>query len=715
MAAVKGKTARAAQPVGAAGADGPRVAVLGGGLAGMTAALKLAECGFRVTLYEEKDVLGGNASSRQVDGKGPYHDVYPHMFCSWYANVWHLLEKDLGLSREKLFAPHRSVHLMDRNGTVRELMSATSLEAMWRNLTSGVMSVPDMFLLGFSMLDLASSPFQLAGAEQLMKLDVNGFIYSRGYATERIAQLHNYMLMLIWSIQSDVTAAASYQDFIRHTLTFPDAQPFAWLMKGSLAELIIAPWEAKLRALGVNIALETRVLHVSVQDGRPSVQVQHGHAAHPHHEEYDYLVSAVPAPVLVRLAMEGKTGGRIIDRLPKLAELQRFRDATILVCDVRFKMRLPDIPPGQVGLAQSLGDLSFLDISQLWEGRAGPKGETVLVLAASDSDALPTLDPHAQAYQMIAELARYLKSFRPGEHWGDPASDIDWEQTVFQNNAHHRLFIDDVESMQWRPHCSYDELPRVSFAGDFCRTDVDMATVEAAVESGLQAAMAIQQVDSRGGKPRGDPITVIEHEVYGKTTLLGAKLALLPFAYAATAWSAISDATTSFDPKAEVPGQNWEAAYALILPMSFALDWVKTAYWFSAGLVADSRPLAAIGSVEERVAAAEARGTLSPWKPVLDVAARAADALVPGRGGNPLEAAADLLDRYAEMQPTRADTARRRAGAEPAGATGHGPGLVSMLSGLVLKAAQAADSAITASQWKAPAQAPHKRRWRPKY
>jgi hypothetical protein len=444
------------------------------------------------------------------------------------------------------------------------------------------------------------------------------------------------------------------------------------------------------------------------------VQVVRADKPEPHHEEFDYLVSAVPAPVLARLAMEGKTGARIIDKLPELSELQRFRDATILVCDVRFKIRLPDIPPGQVGLAGSLGDLSFLDISQLWDGRAGPKGETVLVLAASDSDALPTLDPHARAFRMIAELAHYLKSFRPGDHWGDANSDIDWEHTVFQDNARHRLFIDDVESVEWRPAAGYSALPRVAFAGDFCRTDVDMATVEAAVESGLQAAQVIQEVDSRGGLPRGTPIRVIEHQVYGTTTLLGAKLALLPFAYAATAWSSISDATTSFDPDAANPGQNWEAAYALILPLGFALDWVKTAYWFGAGLVADSRAIAATGSIEERMAADEARGTLSPWRPVLDIAARAAEALVPGRGGNPLEVAADLLDRYAETQPTRADTGRRRAGAGPQGAAGHPAGLVSMLSGLVLKAAQAADSAITASQWSAAAQAPNKRRWRTK-
>lgn len=718
MASAKGRTNTAAGKAGDTAA-GPRVAVVGGGLAGMTAALKLAERGFRVTLFEEKKVLGGNASSRLVEGT--WHDVYPHMFCSWYANFWDLLERDLGQSREKLFVPHNSVHLMDRNGQLRELMSATSLEGIWKNLVSGVVSVPDMFLLGFSMLDLASSPLQLAGAEQLMRLDVNGFIYSRGYSTERIAKLHNYMLMLIWSIQSDVTAAASYQDFIRHTLTFPHAQPFAWLLKGSLAERIIAPWEAKLSEKGVLIRKETSVRQLALHDGRPTVSharatIEGGKPGEVVEEAFDYLVSAVPVKVLARLALEGEAGARMIDHVPTLSELQRCRDAAILVCDIYFKRRLPDLPCGQVGLAGSQGDLSFLDISQIWVDDAAMQDVTALVLAASDNFALPTSDPHAQAHLMIVDLASYLKNFQPGRFWGDPESDIDWSRTLFQSNAHNRLFIDDVGSWEWRPVASYPALPRVAFAGDYCRTDVDMATVEAAVESGLLAAQAVQLTDAAGGPLRGSPIGCIDHQVYGNSTLLAAKLALLPLAYGATAWSAISDATTSFDPRSDVPGQNWEAAQALILPMSFTLDWVKTAYWLAASMATDLKhaPGGLLPGSERAQETDEARGTLSPFDPLLDLAARAGEALLPGKGGNVLERAADMLERYAETLPTRADPARRRGSSGPAPKAGTGGGVVSMLAELVLQAARAADSAIIGSQWAGPARAPERRRWRAK-
>src|SRR4051812_12778636 len=47
-----------------------RVAVLGGGVAGLPAAHELAERGFGVTVYEARDGLGGKARSLPVPGSG---------------------------------------------------------------------------------------------------------------------------------------------------------------------------------------------------------------------------------------------------------------------------------------------------------------------------------------------------------------------------------------------------------------------------------------------------------------------------------------------------------------------------------------------------------------------------------------------------------------------------------------------------------------------
>nr|WP_310522257.1 FAD-dependent oxidoreductase [Polymorphobacter sp.] len=597
------KSARQTAPKGTGdtapkAADGGRVAVVGAGLAGLTAALRLTQVGFQVTLFEACPELGGNLSSQQVNGVE--HDVYPHMFCQWYDNFWHLFEHDLGFSRDEHFASRPGVMILDRGtGKYHQMLNATSIKAVIDNLRSGTMSAPEMFLLGFSMLDLAAHPFNRSGLDQLDKLDVNGFIYSRGYATEPVAKMENYTLMLVWSIQSERTAAVSYQDFIKHTLTYPDHSPFAWMLKGSLAVRIIAPLEAKLRALGCEIRHSTRVESLRLVDGLPVLRslscngvTDTPPASEAEGETFDQIVLAVPPEQLVDLAMFGDNdlpGDRLVDKRPALSELRRLVRVPIPVVDIYFKRKLEGIPKDHIGLGGSRFDLTLLDISQLW---TGPEfaDHSVLVVAASDADALSSADPLKQGFMMIVELNAYVTQFNPGKYWGDPDSDIDWDKTHFRPNDRHPLFVNDVGSWEWRPMAAYPQtLPRVYFAGDFCKTDVDMATVESAVQSGIAAAQALQYEDAlaHDGKRRGAQIEMTPHTVYSTSSLRAAKLLLLPLAYGAVFWAARDQRQRMEDSGATNIGQNQYtlSEYSLVLPMQFALDWWKSAYWLGRSFI----------------------------------------------------------------------------------------------------------------------------------
>ena len=46
----------------------PRVAVIGGGLAGLASAVALGSAGFEVDIYEARNFLGGRATSWPVGG-----------------------------------------------------------------------------------------------------------------------------------------------------------------------------------------------------------------------------------------------------------------------------------------------------------------------------------------------------------------------------------------------------------------------------------------------------------------------------------------------------------------------------------------------------------------------------------------------------------------------------------------------------------------------
>jgi hypothetical protein len=656
------KSSDAAKPA-RKGEDGARVAVVGGGLAGMSAALRLAERGFQVTLYEAKDRLGGNLASDEM--AGVFHDVYPHMFCDWYVNFWRIFEEDLGREREAYFEPRMGIKLLAKGAAdYQELRNATTWPTVLDNLRSGVLSPAEMFLTGFAMLDLASHPFNRKTDGQIDRLDVNGFIYSRGYATENVAKLQNYILMVIWSIQSDLTAAASYQDFVRHAAAFPKPTPFAWLLRGDLYQNIIEPLEAKLTALGCDIRKGRAVSGVALKDGRPQLFLEGRRAKGERRGSAeatapaDFVILAAPAPALSRLALHGAPGERIVDVLPQLSELQRFRDTAIPVVDVYFNRVLPGIPKEQVGFTDSDIDLTMLDISQLWTGDKNMEGRTALVLAASNGFALPSADPLEQGHLIIRRLHDYLPVFEPGAHWGDPKADINWAMTHFRSNAGNKLFINDIGSWEWRPDASYPQAPRLFFAGDFCKTDVDMATIEAAVQSGIIAAGALQSADAKArGAMRGAPIALDKHEVASDARFQAAKLALLPAAYAATAWTAFtgedSPLRRGFAP---MPNDAYSpASYALMLPLAFTLDWWKTLYWLVRDLSA--RPSGGGGPPDGAgandgpiVLTSEAGATGERARP-------SAPETLAALAGKALMAAGEALMALAERLPTREDPA----------------------------------------------------------
>ena len=99
-------------------AEAERVAVIGGGLAGIAAASTLGERGIGVTLYERNEYLGGKigAWSIEVDGGSQTVDHGFHAFFRQYYNLNHFLDR-LGL--RKGFRAIEDYLIIDRRG--REL------------------------------------------------------------------------------------------------------------------------------------------------------------------------------------------------------------------------------------------------------------------------------------------------------------------------------------------------------------------------------------------------------------------------------------------------------------------------------------------------------------------------------------------------------------------------------------------------------------------
>src|SRR4051812_137290 len=97
---------RPAQMLMGASTSGDSVLIPGGGLAGLATAVALAPRGFRVTVVESRDRLGGRASSFEDPATGQLVDNCQHVSMGCCTNFAHFC-RTLGLERH--LQPQRSL------------------------------------------------------------------------------------------------------------------------------------------------------------------------------------------------------------------------------------------------------------------------------------------------------------------------------------------------------------------------------------------------------------------------------------------------------------------------------------------------------------------------------------------------------------------------------------------------------------------------------
>lgn len=508
---------------------GPRVTIAGAGLAGITAALRLAQRGYQVKLCEQKAILGGNVASRPAT-TGIELDVYPHMFLPWYHNFWALLQ-DAGVDREQAFVSINSIKQLRRGEYPRftGLTGGYSPLYVLKNLFSGVGPPADMFVFWYSTVDLLAE-----GVNPTILLDdvsVTGFLQARPYMTERAVASYDNFITMVWAIPAWQAAAEDYREYLAYSVA--DYDPPCLLARGSAQDKVVGPLTTALLNAGVDIATETEITKVSCTNGQVT-EINLRHAGNEWTEPVDELILAVPPRVLSGLIRTGAPGHRVVEAAPKLAEIARLRSQQIPILNVFFTRKLAEIPAEPVGLRESRLALAFTDISQTWSGVPGFANHTILSLSASDPYALPDTGDHDNGMAMLRELAQYLP-FDPGAKWGD-SPDIDWAQTRYDSNADSQLFLNETGIDIWRPEPECPEITNLAFAGNFCANRIGMMTVESAVASGLQAAQSI--VARRG---LGAPVELVEPSTGSDLFYAWLRYVYGPSAMAAKAWSAGSD------------------------------------------------------------------------------------------------------------------------------------------------------------------------------
>lgn len=513
-----------------------RVAVLGAGVAGLTAAHELAERRFDVTVFENRREPGGKARSMRVEktGKGGRPDLPAEhgfrFFPGFYRHVPDTMKR----------IPYRDGTVFDnlvpadritiaRRGAADIALPAhlpvspwdvgLVLEAMFRG--GNEVSPADIAYFSERLVTLLraceerrfrefeeQSWWEFSGAEfrsrNYQKYLADGLTRTlvAAQAREMSARTGGYILL---QLLSDLARMGRRIDRV---------------LNGPTSEVWIQPWVDYLHSLGVEFRYDTRVVNIECDGSRINrirtrTPASHGKHGPEREREFDYYVVALPlevlAPEVVTPYDPTRDIGLLNDDLIKadegLGDLRNLR--TRWMNGVMFYLR-KDVPLGRGHTLYIDSEWALTSISQqqFWpdvdlNSRGDGTVRGILSVDVSDwetpgTNGKPAMRCSKQEIvkEVWTQLKEHLNDDRIAELIEDvhPAAFVDpaieWPNPRQVPTNLEPLLVNTAGSWKWRPE-AVTAIDNMFLAGDYVRTYTDLATMEGADEAGRRAVNGI--------------------------------------------------------------------------------------------------------------------------------------------------------------------------------------------------------------------------------
>jgi hydroxysqualene dehydroxylase len=339
---------------------GRRVAVVGGGLAGITAALDLADAGADVTLLEVRTRLGGAAYSFERDGLEIDNGQHVFLRC---CTDYRALIRRLGVEDNTHLQERLSIPVLapgGRRGTLARSGLPTPL-----HLAGALARYP--------FLSLAERLHAARTARALSKLDLDdpaldsrsfgAWLDERGESKAAVDSLWNLIALPTLNLPAErASLAMAAKVFQTGLLDAADAGDVGY-SRVPLSRLHAEPAERALRAAGVDVRVKTRVQAV-----RPGVEVESDAGV----LAYDAAVVAVPHDRAAALLPSGAVGQPI----------EQLGSSPIVNAHVIYDRRVTELP-----LAAGLGTpVQWLFDRTQESGLAGGGQHLALSLSGADRE-----------------------------------------------------------------------------------------------------------------------------------------------------------------------------------------------------------------------------------------------------------------------------------------------------------------------------------------
>jgi len=505
-----------------------KVVVLGGGVAGLSAAHELVERGFDVEVYEALPIPGGKARSIAVAGSatlgpnGMRKDLPGEhgfrFFPRFYSHVTDTMKRIPFGSDRTVFD-----NLVDTTRVQLARFDRPPIELICRSpraLGDVRVLLSDLGLLYRGELDLshddiaffASRIWQIVTSCRERRMDeyekigwwefIGAAERSRGYQ----ALLGHGITRSLVAAKADLASTKTIGDiFVQLLFDIVEPGPSSdRVLSGPTNDVWILPWLEYLRARGVRYHLDTRVTAINCVQGRiQDVTLRSGETARK--VTSDYYVCALPIEDLVPLLTPS-----LLTADPSLVNLSRLEQATSWMNGVQiFLTEDVGLTHGHTIYVDSPWALTSISQRQFWSdydlsqyGNGSVKAIISVDISEWEQKGLNgKTAKECNLQELIWEVWEQLKrSLNRGgaevlkdeylyEWFLDP--DVQLREGATDTNEE-PLLVNLVNTWVLRPE-AVTRIPNLFLAADYVRTYTDLATMEAANEAARRAVNGILQ------------------------------------------------------------------------------------------------------------------------------------------------------------------------------------------------------------------------------
>lgn len=499
-----------------------KVVILGGGVAGMSAAHELMERGFRVAVYEARDIPGGKARSMPVpgsaaEGRKPLPGEHGfRFFPKFYRHITDTMKRipyagnEQGVFDNLIEGSELGMAFFDRPAlpfptefpsTLKELKIL--LHSIFHNGLGLTEEDVDIYVARLWQVMTSCDERRLLDYQRIGWWDFIGGD-KQSEAFRRVFSGLTRMLVAAKSREANTATIGTVGATLMSDMVIPGGGSADRLLNGPTNDVWIRPWLDYLQAGGVEYHLQSRVERIHCRSGAiQSITVNVGGT--PVEVSGDYYVAALPVEVMAPLLTE-----ELLQADPTLEGIRQLSESVDWMNGIQFYLNEDvRIIHGHMIYMDSPWALTSVSQPQFWPGvdlseygDGTVKGIISVDISDWESPGLlygkPAMkcSPEEIKNEVWEQLKRSLNGYDAGDMLKDEQL-VTWflDPDVQFPNPHEAvnlepLLVNKVNTWYLRPN-AYTAVPNLFLASDYVRTNTDLATMEGANEAARRAVNAI--------------------------------------------------------------------------------------------------------------------------------------------------------------------------------------------------------------------------------